>query len=134
MLDITMDDFFNDPHDRKPWKFPQEDTCYVGVIKKAPYVVRRLNRNGQPATTPEGTELWALWTTVETIDGLRGFCIEDNALAKAFDGRASERNLSRWASKWEMGGRLTIQWTRADDGAKTYRGRYDPPANADTLD
>jgi hypothetical protein len=88
----------------------------------------RLDRNGNPEVTPEGRHLWALWLPVETADGLRGFCLQDNSLAKAFNGRASERNLRRWASEWQKGGRLTIRWAKDDSGARRYRGRYDAPA------
>lgn len=122
-----LDDFWNNPHDQKPWKFPEEGVRYEGTIRTNPHVAMRLDKNDKPEVTPEGRELWTLWLAVETADGLRGFRLQDNSLAKAFSGRASQRNLRRWASEWQKGGRLTIWWTRADDGTRQYRGRYDAP-------
>jgi len=70
--------------------------------------------------------------SVETEDGYRGFCIDNNQLAKAFNGRATERNLRRWAEQWQVGGRLTIRWARANSGTRQYKGRYDAPAGDET--
>jgi hypothetical protein len=102
---------------------------HAGTIKTNPLVAMRLDKHGRPEVAPGARQLWTLWLTVETTDGLRGFCLQDNSLAKAFNGRASERNLRRWASEWQKGGRLTIWWTRDDSGARQYRGRYDAPAD-----
>ncbi len=127
----TINDFMNDPHGVPPWKFPGEGIQYLGVIMTNPYVAPRLDDNRQPERTAEGNQRWELWVSVETQAGARGLCINNNELAKAFNGRANEQNLRRWAATWKIGGRLTILWTRADSGSRKYRGRYDAPAAQD---
>jgi hypothetical protein len=126
---MSVFDDDGDPHGHRPWKFPEEGVSYEGVIVSAPYVQWRLDKNGRAERTREGDNRWALWLTVETEDGLRGFCIDNNQLAKAFDGRATERNLSRWAASWQVGGRLTLRW---NSSPRKYRGRYDAPASDET--
>ncbi|WP_125728293.1 hypothetical protein [Kibdelosporangium aridum] len=124
----NLNDFLFDPHSVRPWTFTDEGVCYEGAITTTPYVCQRLNRNGVPERTSEGDQRWALWTTVTTGGEHRGFCIQDNTIARGFGGRAVERNLRRWADQWKVGGTLTISWNRAEDGTRMYRNRYTPPS------
>jgi hypothetical protein len=64
---------------------------------------------------------------VKTDDGDRKFCVDNNPIARAFNGRAVEKNLRRWADQWKVGGRLRISWTRDDRGKRIYRGQYKEP-------
>jgi hypothetical protein len=123
------DEFLLNPLDLKPWKFPNPGVEYNGVIVTTPQVCYRVDRNGNPRWTPEGEDRWCLWVSVKTDDdNYRGFCIDNNAIARAFNGRANEKNLRRWASQWKKGGRLRISWTlNASQGKRTYRGRYTSP-------
>jgi hypothetical protein len=122
-----LDDFLFDPHTLRPWTFPEEGTRYEAAIATTPYVSRRLNQNDAPAQTSEGNPRWALWLTVTTGGEIRGFCIQENTIARGFNGRAVERNLRRWADEWRVGGTLTISWSRAQDGTRVYSNRYTPP-------
>lgn len=126
-MDEVTDILF-DPHGAPPWKFPELGTWYVGTIVTTPYVVSRLDHNGSLLRTSDGAPRCALWTCVDTADGHRGFCIDSNPAAKAFNGRAGEKNLRRWADEWQVGGQLQLSWTRDDRGRRVYRGRYTRPA------
>ncbi|MCP2317927.1 hypothetical protein APR12_003280 [Nocardia amikacinitolerans] len=124
---VSVIDILFDPHSEPPWKFPEPGIQYTGTIVTTPYVARRLDRNGNPQCTPDGTPRWSLWTSVDTTDGTHGFCIDNNQVAKAFNGRAGERNLRRWAAEWQIGGQLHLSWTPDGHGRRIYRGRYTPP-------
>ncbi len=120
-------DILFDPHTLAPWRFPKPGVDYVGRILTTPYVVWRLDANGNPQLTTEGAYRWSLWMCVDTAEGLRGFCIETNPLAQAFNGNATEANLRRWEHDWNVGGRLQLSWTRDGRDRHLYRGRYSPP-------
>lgn len=127
MDDLILAEFLFDPHDQSPWKFPEPGVQYTGTIITTPYVVVRLDHNGNPQYTPEGAPRWALWASVDTGKESRGFCIDTNQIAKAFGGRATEHNLRRWAAIWQVGGQICLSWTPDDSGRRVYRGRYTPP-------
>jgi hypothetical protein len=119
--------FSDDPYTFKRWKFPDPSVEYEGVISTTPTVRHRLNRTGNPQRTPEGACRFCLLMGVKTDDGDRKFCVDNNAIARAFNGRAVENNLRRWADQWKVGGRLRISWTRSVQGERVYCGRYTPP-------
>ncbi|MGW5748093.1 hypothetical protein [Amycolatopsis sp. NPDC003861] len=123
----ALTDFFFDPHYLQPWKQSEAGVTYEGVILTTPCVSWRLDSNYVPCRTPEGDRRWALWLAVTTDDGDRGFCIASNSIARAFDGRATERNLRRWADLWKVGGRLSLSWRAGENGERVYRGRYESP-------
>lgn len=111
------------PQSLRPWKFPNSSVVYKGTIFTTPVVGWRLDNHGNPSWTSEGARRWSLWMSVETDDGYRGFRINNNSIARAFNGRASERNLRRWADQWKVGDRLQISWTWSSPEGRRYHGR-----------
>jgi len=130
---LSISDVLLDPHGFKPWQFPDPETVYSGIIVTAPAVCYRLNENGVPQRTPEGVHRWALWLSVKTDDDYRGFCIDRNPIARAFNGNATERNLRRLAERWRVSGVLQLSWTRDGGGKRVYRGRYMAPGQTDMM-
>lgn len=113
-----------DPYILKPWEFPNPGVVYKGTIFTTPKVNYRVNGNGNPLWTSERARRWSLRMGVKTDDGNRAFWIENNSIARAFNGRATEKNLRRWADQWKIGDCLQISWTRDSQGERLYRGRH----------
>lgn len=121
---------FSRPYHLSPWKFPEPNVTYEGVIDVHPRVLIRRDANRNPIKTPEGDYRYGLWLIVAANGERYAFHIKKNSVARAFGGRATKSNLCRWAAQWQVGGVLSLSWTRGAKGERIYQGRYAPPAPA----